>query len=89
MKSSTCYFLMTMLALSFISTGCASLLNGAAGGGGGIPNVADLLNKVPIPPGLNLSSNYEQAMSQLPYLAVSKGTTVADGADLYGNQNFR
>ena len=78
-----------MLLVSALSTGCASLLGGGGGGGGSLPNISDLLNNVPPPPGTaSLTSTYEQAMAKLPYLAATKGNTVADGGYLYGNQNF-
>jgi hypothetical protein len=88
MKVSRKHFINVILVVSAFSTGCASLLGGGGGGGGSLPNISDLLNKIPPPPGTSLTSTYEQAMAQLPYLAVSKGNTVADGGYLYGNQNF-
>jgi hypothetical protein len=87
MRTPTLKIALTVVAL-VISSGCASLL----GGGGGAPPLPDingLLGKIPKPNPLSLASNYEQAMSDLPYLAVSKGNPVADAAYLYGNQNFK
>ena len=88
MRTPTLKIALTVVAL-VISSSCASLLGGGGGGAPPLPDINGLLGKIPKPNPLSLASNYEQAMSDLPYLAVSKGNPVPDAAYLYGNQNFK
>lgn len=87
--------LLTVLATSSLYNGCGML-----GGGGGSSAISNLLGKFKDvkPPGAKLTdgpendlfmTNNEMASAGLPYMAVTNGALEPDGANLYGNKNFK